>query len=169
MKRVDVMAAVGLAIAVLLLTSAASGRLSSNCQWITWKAARWIAEHSERKTGDVRIVVRDIESKEPIEEFSYFVFRSGFSLYFARDRAEWLRARNKRGEATVTLPGGEEMRLLAVRVPGYRDCAFSEPQPGDKIVFSLGPAGGERPSRSNRVESGTNGRLLVVGGTDNGQ
>lgn len=165
MKRLDVLAAVGLAVAVLLLTSAASGRLSSHCQWIKWKAARWIAEHSERKTGDVHIVVRDIESQAPIEEFSYFVFRSGFSLYFTRDKTEWLRARNKRGEATVRLPGGKQVRLLAVRVPGYRDCAFSEPEPGDKIVFSLSPAGGERPSRSHRVGPDTNGRLLLVGGT----
>ena len=151
LKLFDTVIAVTLGVLVLGVITVVSGRLPTGLQCAREQVAVIAAKANEKPGGEIQIEVRDAPSGRPITTFQYYVFDSDEDAMLHKNNVTWMTVNNSEGKAFVFLETTDEQRIVAVRVAGYRDCAFWEPVVGDRVLYFMNKAGGQRPSQSQAI------------------
>lgn len=151
MKLFDTFIAVALGLLILGVITVVTGRLPTGLQRAREQVAVIAAKANEKPGGEIQIEVRDAPSGRPIKTFQYYVFDSDQDAMLYKDNVQWMTVNDSEGKAFVLLETTEDQRIVAVRVPGYRDCAFWEPAVGDRVLYFMNKVGGQRPSQSQVV------------------
>ncbi len=155
MKLFDTVIAVTLGGLVLGVITVVTGRLPTGVQRAREQVAVIAAKANEKPGGEIRIAVRDAPSGRPITTFQYYIFDSDEDAMLHRDSVSWITANDPNGEIFALLETTDNQRIVAVRVDGYRDCAYWEPMVGDTIFYWMNKAGGQRESQSQLVNGVT--------------